>query len=434
MRIPTSAEVFEPCAPPFYYLLEAAGLVVWLVNARDVKHVPGRPKSDKLDSVWLCKLNERGMLRPSFIPPVQILALRDYTRLRFDLIGERTHHIQRLEKLLEELIKLSAVVTDLMGVSSRAMLAALIAGQRDPQALADLAKGRLRVKQAALVEALTGRFDAHHGELASVLLGQIDTLNEQIAGLDERIDQLLADMPAAQPPAGGGANSNGEPAYPCAADRLDEITGIGRHTRRPTSPRSAPTWACSPPTHTWSPGPRCARAQASPVPDPRREDGQGQPLPQGRARRGRRQCRTHPHPTREPIPTPRPAHRQEQGTGRDHAHDPDHRVGNRSPTPPPVTTTSAKTSTTSESNPSAPSATTSTNSKHSATKSPSSPRRSHDYQPNEQLLSGQSPGHRWEVGHRRRRHRHGEIARMNWGSAASVTRQGVRFGRTWLTH
>jgi transposase len=148
---------------PFVYLLEARGLVVWLVNAHDVKHLPGRPKTDKLDAVWLCKLNERGMLRPSFVPPVQIRRLRDYTRLRADLTADRSRHKQRLEKLLEDaLIKLGTVATDIFGVSGRAMLEALIAGQRDPKLLAELARGRLRVKHAALVQALTGRFDDHH--------------------------------------------------------------------------------------------------------------------------------------------------------------------------------------------------------------------------------------------------------------------------------
>lgn len=125
---------------PFYYLLEARGVPVWLVNARDVKNVPGRPKTDKLDAVWLAKLTERGMLRPSFVPPSQIRQLRDYTRLRSDLIGDRSRQVQRLEKLLEDaLIKLTGVATDMMGVSGRLMLEALIAGERDPQVLADLA-------------------------------------------------------------------------------------------------------------------------------------------------------------------------------------------------------------------------------------------------------------------------------------------------------
>ncbi len=153
------------------YLLEARGLCVWLVNARDVKNVPGRPKTDKLDSVWLAKLNERGMLRPSFVPPREIRELRDYTRLRSDLVRERTRTKQRTEKLLEDaLVKVSTVATDMFGVSGRAMLAALIAGERDPQVLAELAKRRLRSKIPALREALTGRFDEHHAELLTMLL------------------------------------------------------------------------------------------------------------------------------------------------------------------------------------------------------------------------------------------------------------------------
>jgi transposase len=150
---------------------------VWLVNARDVKQVPGRPKTDKLDAVWLAKLNERGMLRPFFVPPAEIRQLRDYTRLRSDLTQERSRHVQRLEKLLEDaLIKLSTLATDIVGVSGRAMLEALIVGQRDPMVLAELAKGRMRGKRAALVQALTGRFDDHHAELARVLLDHIDAL------------------------------------------------------------------------------------------------------------------------------------------------------------------------------------------------------------------------------------------------------------------
>lgn len=217
---------------PFYYLLEARGLTVWLVNARDVKNVPGRPKTDKLDAVWLAKLNERGMLRSSFVPPVEIRQLRDYTRLRTDLTGERSRHIQRVEKLLEDaLIKLSSVATNIMGVSSRAMLSALIAGERDPAVLAELAKGRLRVKNPALVEALTGRFDEHHGELADILLGQIDSLTAQIEWLDTRAEQIIADIPAAQarPAPAATTTRDTPPAYLAAVDRLDEITGIGRH-------------------------------------------------------------------------------------------------------------------------------------------------------------------------------------------------------------
>src|SRR5512132_2364246 len=156
---------------PFVYLLQAHGLLVWLVNARDVKQVPGRPKTDKLDAVWLCKLNERGMLRPSVIPQEEIRRLRDPPRLRVDLTEARPRHKQRLEKLLEDaLIKLGTVATDIFGVSGRAMLEALIAGQRDPKVLAGLARGWLCVKHVSVVQDLTGLFDDHHAELVRMLL------------------------------------------------------------------------------------------------------------------------------------------------------------------------------------------------------------------------------------------------------------------------
>jgi transposase len=116
-----------------FFYLEAAGLKVQLVNARDVKNVPGRPKTDKLDAVWLAKLTEKGLLRPSFVPPAEIRVLRDYTRMRSDLIRERTRHWQRLEKLLEDaLIKVTSVASKIDGKSVRDMLEALIAGERDP--------------------------------------------------------------------------------------------------------------------------------------------------------------------------------------------------------------------------------------------------------------------------------------------------------------
>jgi transposase len=235
---------------PFVYLLEARGLVVWLVNAHDVKHLPGRPKTDKLDAVWLAKLNERGMLRRSFVPPAQIRRLRDYTRLRADLTADRTRHKQRLEKLLEDaLIKLSTVATDIFGVSGRAMLEALIAGQRDPRVLAELARGRLRVKHAALVQALTGRFDDHHAVLARMLLDQIDALSGHINQLTALIEQTITAIPAAQPAASGPgaavqAGSQPDQSAPGTVDRetgellaaplpvvdrLDEVAGIGRH-------------------------------------------------------------------------------------------------------------------------------------------------------------------------------------------------------------
>ena len=218
----------------FFYLLEAAGLEVQLVNARDVKNVPGRPKTDKLDSVWLAKLTERGMLRPSFVPPAEIRQLRDYTRLRLDLTRDRSRHVQRIEKLLEDaLIKLSTVATDIMGKSGRATIEALVAGERDPKVLAGLARGRMKAKHGALVEALTGRFDDHHAELARMLLDQYDALTAQIDRLTARIEELLAAIPAAQGVSADGTTGPGAGTGPGAAvlpaiQRLDEIAGIGR--------------------------------------------------------------------------------------------------------------------------------------------------------------------------------------------------------------
>ena len=219
---------------PWCYLLQAAGLGVQLANAREVKNVPGRPKTDRLDAVWLAKLTERGMLRPSFVPPAEIRQLRDYTRLRIDLTHERARHWQRLEKLLEDaLIKVSSVASTLDTLSVRAMVEALIAGQRDPKVLAGLAKGRMRSKHVALVEALTGQFDDHHAELARMLLDQIDALGGQIGTLTTRIGELIAAIPAAQgvdadgttgPDAGAGP---GAAVLPAVA-RLDAVTGIGQ--------------------------------------------------------------------------------------------------------------------------------------------------------------------------------------------------------------
>jgi transposase len=217
----------------WYYLLESAGLVVQLVNARDVKNVPGRAKTDKLDAVWLAKLTEKGLLRPSFVPPAAVRQLRDYTRLRGDLTRDRSRYWQRLEKLLEDaLIKVSAVASRLDTLSVRDMLEALIAGERDPRRLADLARGKMKVKRAALIEALTGRFDDHHAELARMLLDQIDALTVQIDTLTTRIETLIAAIPAAHgadadgttgPDAGTGPDAVVLPAVA----RLDEIPGIG---------------------------------------------------------------------------------------------------------------------------------------------------------------------------------------------------------------
>ena len=214
----------------WYYLLEAAGLEVQLVNARDVKNVPGRPKTDKLDAVWLAKLTEKGLLRPSFVPPAPIRQLRDYTRLRVDLTRERARYWQRLEKLLEDaLIKVSSVASKMDTLSVRDMIEALIAGERDPRRLADLARRRMKAKRLELIAALDGRFDDHHGELARMLLDQIDALSAQIVTLTTRIEALLE---AAEPDDAGDRahppdDVGAAPAGPSTVERLTEIPGIG---------------------------------------------------------------------------------------------------------------------------------------------------------------------------------------------------------------
>src|SRR5271156_5798605 len=189
----------------WFYVLEAAGLAVQLVNAAQARNLPGRPKTDKLDAMWLARLTGMGLLRPSFVPPAAIRALRDYTRARTRLTQERTRCFQRLEKLLEgALIKLSSVASKLTTESAKDMIKAMIAGERDPRILADMAQTRMRAKHDALVEALTGMFDSHHGELAEMELDQIAFLNERIGKLEARIRDTLPAIPAAQ-----GVNADG---------------------------------------------------------------------------------------------------------------------------------------------------------------------------------------------------------------------------------
>ena len=176
---------------PFYYLLEDAGFEVLLVNARHVRNLPGR-KTDVADATWLAQLGAHGLVRGSFVPPEPIRHLRDLTRARTAITRERGREVQRLEKLLEDAgIKLSAVASDILGVSGRAMLEALIAGNRDPAALADLAKRRLRLKIPALTEALTGRFTEHHAFLARVHLDLIDQHTAAIEELTGRIEVVM---------------------------------------------------------------------------------------------------------------------------------------------------------------------------------------------------------------------------------------------------
>jgi transposase len=194
--------------PPFY-VLEAHGFETWLVNARDVKHLPGRPKTDKLDAVWLCKVAERQMLRPSFVPPLRIRWLRDLTRYRVDLVEARTAEKQRVEKLLEDAqIKLSVVASDIFGVSGREMMAALVAGQRDPTVLAQMARARMRAKISLLEEAFTGHFTTNHAFLLGRMLARVDAITADIAALDDKIEAEIT------------------PFAP-AVQRLDDIPGVG---------------------------------------------------------------------------------------------------------------------------------------------------------------------------------------------------------------
>ena len=176
---------------PFYYLLEEQ-LPVMLVNAKAARNVPGR-KTDVSDAAWLADLGAHGLIRASFVPPPPIRVLRDLTRARTTITRARTQEIQRLEKLLEDAgIKLSAVASNIVGVSGRAMLEALIGGQRDPAVLADLAKQRLRHKIPALTEALRGRFGEHHAFMARLYLDRIDAHSADIARLDARIEEAIA--------------------------------------------------------------------------------------------------------------------------------------------------------------------------------------------------------------------------------------------------
>jgi len=177
---------------PFYYLLEdLPGVEVMLVNARHVKNLPGR-KTDVADATWLAQLGAHGLVRGSFVPPEPIRQLRDLTRTRTAVTRERTREIQRLEKLLEDAgIKLSSVAADLNGASSRAMLDALLAGETDPAAMADLAKKQLRRKIPQLTEALYGRFTAHHAFLTRMHLDLIDQHTAAIEAVTERIEVVM---------------------------------------------------------------------------------------------------------------------------------------------------------------------------------------------------------------------------------------------------
>lgn len=193
---------------PIYYMLEN-GFTLLLINMLTLKHVPGR-KTDVKDSEWLAQLLECGLLKPSFVPPPPIRELRDLTRYRLHQVRERAREVNRLCKVLEDSnLKLTSVLTDVMGVSGRAMLAALVHGTTDPIVLADLARGRLRKKLPELRRALAGRFRRHHAFLLEQILAKIDYLDEMVERLNAELDERLVPFEA-------------------VLTRLDTIPGVNR--------------------------------------------------------------------------------------------------------------------------------------------------------------------------------------------------------------
>jgi transposase len=218
----------------WFYVLEAAGLRVQLVNSSHARQLAGRPKTDRLDAQWIARLTEMGLLRPSFVPPAEIRALRDWTRARVHLVRDRTREWQRLEKLLEgALVKLSSVVSKLAGnKTARAVIEALIDGERDPRRLSDLALSRLRGRRADLEQSLAGMtFGDHHARLARMHLDRIDALDRHVAALDDEIAACLEAIPAAwgadaSGETGPGAGRGPDAAVLPAAARLAEIPGV----------------------------------------------------------------------------------------------------------------------------------------------------------------------------------------------------------------
>ena len=220
----------------WFYLLETAGLNVMLVNSSQARQLAGRPKTDRLDAQWIARLAEMGLLRPSFVPPPEIRALRDLTRTRLQLVRDRTREWQRLEKLLEGmLVKLSSVVWSLAKTATaRAILTAIAGGETSPKALAALAAPHVKGGRAAVEESLDGMTLAPcHPMLIRVHLDHITLLDRSVAALEDEIEAALAGIPAAW-----GADASGEtgpdaghgpaPAALPAVERLAEVPGVSR--------------------------------------------------------------------------------------------------------------------------------------------------------------------------------------------------------------
>jgi transposase len=219
---------------PVFNLLEGS-LTVLVVNAQHIKYVSGR-KTDVKDAEWIAELLAHGLLRPSFIPPAPQRALRDLTRQRTHLVQERATVVNRMQKVLEWAnIKLAAVVTDVTGVSARAMLEALIAGQTDVTVLAELAKGRLRTKRAELEQALQGTVAPHHAFMIAQHLAHLDFMDEQVTAFDAQITAAI--QPPDAPPSDSSTPSEGgetpSPSAPhdaswrSAQTICDSVPGIG---------------------------------------------------------------------------------------------------------------------------------------------------------------------------------------------------------------
>ena len=176
---------------PVWHILEPEGFQLVLGNAAHIRNVPGR-KSDTNDAMWLSDLMAHGLIRPSFVPPQPVEHMRMLTRTRKQLVREAAQHAQRIHKVLEDCnLKLTSVVSDVMGKTGRAILEALCAGQTDPAKLSELACGSLVTKKAALAEALRGRVTAHHRYLLKLHLGLYDAVQQAIGSLEEQLEEHL---------------------------------------------------------------------------------------------------------------------------------------------------------------------------------------------------------------------------------------------------
>ena len=289
---------------PVYFLLEREGFDCLLYQASQVKALPGRPKTDKLDSAWIAKITEQGSLAGSFVPPEEIRLLRTHTRYRRKLVQIRTAQKERCEKLLEDAhLKLSSVISDIHGVSGRDMLGALAAGERDPKVLAEMARGVMRRKTAQLEEALDcSFFTSEHAFILAMMLDSIDQLTGQIEVLDEKITQMCA-------------------PYEHQISQLDGIPGFGVITAQdliaeigtdmtvfPTGGHLA-SWARQTPRVTES----AWQAQGQERHRPR------QPLHRRDPRRGIHQRRPDPDIPRREIPAAVHPHAEEESPDRHHA-------------------------------------------------------------------------------------------------------------------